>query len=211
MLFLNSPVNFTDITGDTVDISQVQKVYDGSVYGGGHERAGEEKDFSDMTAQERQAHLFMEYYNNGGAEELAAFDIGGEFETTNITFSFATETPAKSMLFGLIEYGSNNVGYGLTTFGVRGEPVSGYDPGKTASNPRTTLDNINFNVYLNPERSRGLGGVNTSQHEMQHVRYVSGQFLKGQTIQNGAYQHSYIIGRPGKVPTIQDLKRLKKN
>ena len=207
---LNNPVGLTDVTGDTVDISQVQKVYDSAVYGKGHGRAGERKGFSDMTTQERQAHLFFDYYNNGGKEELAAFDIGGEFEATNITFSFATETPAKT-LFGIIEYGSNNVGYGLTTFGVRGEPVSGYDPGKNASEPRTTLDNINFNVYLNPERYRGLGGVNTSQHEMLHVRYISGQFLKGQTIQNGAYQHSYVIGRPGKVPTIQELKSLKNN
>ena len=208
---LNSPVNFTDMTGDTVDISEVQKVYDNAVYGKGHERAGERKDFSDMTAQEQQAHHFMDYYNNGGAEELAAFDIGGEFETTNITFSFATETPAKSTWFGL-KYGSHNVaGFGLTTFGVRGEPVSGYDPGKNESTTRTSLDNINFNVYLNPERSRGLGDRNTSRHEMGHVKYISGQFLKGigTVIRNGIVQHGdhHIIPKPP-IPSIQQLIKM---
>ena len=208
---LNNPVGLTDVTGDTVDISQVQKVYDNAVYGKGHGRAGERKGFSGMTTQERQAHLFFDYYNNGGKEELAAFDIGGEFETTNITFSFATESPGKPILFGLAKYGSTNIHYGLVAFGVRGEPIYSYDAGGKASMPRTTLDNINFNIYLNPNYTRGYGERNTSRHEMEHVRYISGQFLRGELIRSGRYQHDYILGRPGMVPTVPQLIKMKKN
>ena len=45
---------------------------------------------------------------------------------------------------------------------------------------------------------------------MEHVRYITGQFLKNKTIKKARYQHDYIIGT-SRVPTIQELIRLNNN
>ena len=207
---LNNPVGLTDVTGDTVDISQVQKVYDNAVYGKGHGRAGERKGFSGMTTQERQAHLFFDYYNNGGKEELAAFDIGGEFETTNITFSFATESPSQTFLGFTLPFTNKGVGYGLTTFGLRNEPLHQHGTGESASVVRTSLGNIDFNVYLSPVNVRNR--EYTARHEMGHVRYLTGRFLQGMgtPILSGPAQDGKVHGiRKPYIPTVHELIRMK--
>jgi RHS repeat-associated protein len=191
---LNSPVNFTDMTGDTVDISAVQKVYDDAVYGEGHKRAGERKDFADLTNKEKQAQYFFDYYESGGKEELAAYEIGGELESTNVTVSFATHSPYPKVL-GVrvpLPFTYSGVAYGLTTFGLRNEDVAKHDRGHKDSTPRTSLSNIDFNIYLSPENVRSY--EKTARHEMKHVLYITGQFLNGGVIKNAKYQHEKIIG-----------------
>ena len=125
------------------------------------------------------------------------------FETTNISVSFAEHTPPQK-LFGIFPFGETGVGHGLVTFGVRSEGVSLHDAGHKDSQPRTSLSNIDFNIYFNKARKTTPG------HEMEHVRYITGQFLKNGTIKNASYQHQFIIGT-SRVPTIQQLIQLKNN
>ena len=211
---LNDPTRFTDVTGDTVDVREVFSVLENAVYASGHELAGEPKSFEDMNGAEKQAFLFWEYWNSGGREELAAFHIGGEFESTNITVSFADRAPGAPRLFGLYEKRGTMVSYGLTTFGDRSEPVYNHDSGIRPSYPETDISNIDFNIYLNPGDVRGRGEPSTARHEMGHVRYITGQFLKNERIENGFSQHSSVFdsaGHPTGMPTVQELIRMSRS
>lgn len=202
---LNSPVNFTDMTGDTVDVDD--KLLEEARYREGHERAGELKDLADMTDQEKQAYYFQQWWDKNEDAVEAVFGIGGEFETTNINFISASNMPDKeNFYFFFIDAEGRDVDRGLTTFGMQGGNPAYFNSGKEYI-PNFGINKLEFNVYFdNYEGYRAvkrlLPRASTAGHEMDHVLYIFDSFINKTTVLSASIQHSTSL----KFPSLNDLK-----
>ena len=190
----NNPIRFTDFTGDTVDIDP--KLLTPVVYTEG-KRKGQSKLIEDMTPEEKQRYFFQLWWNNNKKEILSLFGIGGKYETTNILFKLGTY-PRK--WFG-INLGPVKSFIGHTAWAKKGTD-EGYfyhgggffDGGKLYSegtvNPEFGIDELQINVYFNPNLSRDY--LYTAPHEWKHVEIIFDAVKNGSPVPNGSDQHKII-------------------
>ncbi|APF16793.1 RHS repeat-associated core domain-containing protein [Caldithrix abyssi DSM 13497] len=190
----NNPIRFTDFTGDTVDIDP--KLLTPVVYTEGKKK-GQSKSIKDMTPEEKQRYFFQLWWNNNKKEILSLFGIGGKYETTNILFKLGTY-PRK--WFG-INFGSVKSFIGHTAWAKRGTD-EGYfyhgggffDGGKLYSdgvvNPEFGIDELQINVYFNPNLSRDIPF--TAPHEWKHVKIIFDAVKNGRPVPNGINQHKLV-------------------